>query len=280
MRRHGRIATLAGLGPSDHLCWAYEDGAALRSAAVAFLADGARLGLRLVYSADRPRAALRRDLAALPDVDGLVARGALVLTPLAELYGTGSVDPAALRALAERTLAEALDAGYAGLRVVADGTPLARGRDGREALAHWEQLADDLTASAPLSALCAYDRSALGPGAVDEVLCLHPLTHVASEQPPFRLFGHGRDLVLAGEVDLFAAPRLDRVLASARARCAGALDLSRLRFIDHHGLVALARHGSALSRDGGPLTIRGASPALRRAWALALDGDAPPVAWA
>ncbi|HEU4658102.1 MAG TPA: MEDS domain-containing protein [Capillimicrobium sp.] len=281
MRRQGTIATVAGLGVSDHVCWSYDDESALRAAAVTFLREGAELGLRLAYVADRPADALLADLAPLPDRDVLVERGALLVLPLGDRYDVGRpIDAEEQASRYEDALHQAWADGFAGLRIVADGTALARDPARRAALARWEQLADErVAAGRPISALCAYDRRVLGDGAIDDVLCVHPLVHRDGEQPPFRLFADGAGIALHGEVDVFAAAGLERVLAASTVGGA-ALDVSRLRFIDHHGVIALARHAASVAEARAALTIRGASRALRHAWDVALDGDAPPVRWA
>ena len=73
---------------------------------------------------------------------------------------------------------------------------------------------------------------------------------------PFRLFAeHGR-LVLEGSVDAFAADRLARLLPLAAAARPGAvLDLGRLRFVDHHGVLALQRYRGDLEVRHAPYAV-------------------------
>jgi hypothetical protein len=44
----------------------------------------------------------------------------------------------------------------------------------------------------------------------------------------------------------------------------GALNLDRLKFADHHALLALARRRRALAERGARLRMKGASPVVRR----------------
>ena len=64
------LPTGRGFGLGDHLCWPFDGYDDFRREALAFLADGARLGQRLLYTADRPHDDLPRDvLDWLPDAD-------------------------------------------------------------------------------------------------------------------------------------------------------------------------------------------------------------------
>jgi anti-anti-sigma regulatory factor len=279
MRRHGPVGSVIGLGVADHLCWSYDDDAELRAGIVRFLADGRDLGLRLLYLADKPPEALRADLAELPDRDELVERGTLSLVSLSDVHDPAvGVAPEERLRRSDAMLGRALADGYAGLRVVVEGTSLVRDPSQRDAVLRWEHLSDRYAARGnPISGLCAYDRRVLGDGAVEDILCAHPLHHRGGEQPPFQLFAEGEHLAMQGEVDVFATELLDRLLEHARCDDASVIDVARLRFIDHHGVLALARHGEAVARDGGVLTLRGASPAVRRVWELLDDAQRPAV---
>ncbi|MCE6995451.1 MEDS domain-containing protein [Saccharothrix sp. S26] len=69
---------------------------------------------------------------------------------------------------------EALAAGFTGLLVVADVTPLVSTPARLEAFARYEHLVDCYMATHPLAGMCAYDRVQLGDAAVAQVACLHP----------------------------------------------------------------------------------------------------------
>jgi len=59
-------------------------------------------------------------------------------------------------------------------------------------------------------------------------------------------------VVLAGEVDLFSTPDLDRLLEMACEDGEGvSLDLAELDFIDHHGLERLVAHTERLAATAG-----------------------------
>src|SRR5919108_2156482 len=162
--------SVAGLGPSDHVCWVYgsdEEFAEFREAALQFAADGMALGQRLVYVADRAEDEIAAGLRSLGDVDALRERGALSIQRLAEAYvGGGPVSDcdaqlAAFDGAVERAIAE----GFAGVRVVAEAGALAAGPAWCDHQARWEMVVDRYMAtSRPIAALCGYDRRGVGPG--------------------------------------------------------------------------------------------------------------------
>jgi anti-anti-sigma factor len=79
---------------------------------------------------------------------------------------------------------------------------------------------------------------------------------------------NGHTLVrVVGEIDLASSPRLDDALEFHHGPIT--VDCSRLEFIDASGLGVLAR----ASRDNGGVTLRNASPFLRKVVKVAgLDG--------
>jgi hypothetical protein len=147
---------------------------------------------------------------------------------------------------------DALEAGHAGLRVVADCTPMARTRDAFDAFARYELLIDGYySGGARLCGMCGFHRAQLAPHLLDEVGCLHPLVNPGVAQR-FRLHAAAAgeappgvapaDAVLAGEVDVVSADWFARVLHRSGLFAEGrevVLDAADLLFIDHRGVVAL-----------------------------------------
>lgn len=74
------------------------------------------------------------------------------------------------------------------------------------------------------------------------------------------------ELSLAGEVDLATSPDLSRVLVDALD--AGAqeliLDMAAVELIDATGIGVLVSASNRARRTGGGITVRSASPAVRR----------------
>lgn len=263
VRAHGRISSPAGFGVSDHVCWAYGSEEERLDVTVSWLDEGWWLGQRMVYSADKPLDALLEDLAELGDVEELVETGQLLVAPTRSLYDLSApIDPEFQLATYVAVNDAAVEAGFEGLRVVADITTLIEDPVRRAAHARWEHFADRWMAAGNRTAgLCSYDRRVVSGAGVDDICALHPLANDDPDTIPFRVFAAGDTVALDGEVDAFTAPRLERILATAVAPEALMVDISELDFVDHHGLLALARH----ARDtGAPLT--GAPDYVRKLW--------------
>jgi anti-anti-sigma regulatory factor len=269
VRRHGSVASAAGLGVDAHLCWDYDDDEDLRVAGSAFLHDGVRLGQRIVYVTDAPAGALVEEL----------GDAALDVVPLGDLYdvGSGIVPERQLANFAAATAAALAD-GHSGLRVLAEITPLVRDPARHADFARWEHLVDCwISRGNPLSLLCAYDSRILGPGTVDDIFCVYPLGHTTRRDArPFRMFADGHDVALGGEVDAFGVPRFSRVLTFVGGTQTGIIDLSAVDFLDHRALIALADHGRAV----GGLTLRGAQPVVKHVWDLVGRPASEHLRWA
>jgi hypothetical protein len=111
---------------------------------------------------------------------------ALQVVSLDSTYTTGTVvDPAAQVQLYAAATAEALDAGFTGLRVAAEVTQLVRTPAQLDAFARYEHLVDRYMATHPMSAMCSYDRGELGDDVIAQLACMHPCAHAGAA--PFHL---------------------------------------------------------------------------------------------
>jgi anti-anti-sigma regulatory factor len=262
-RRHGPVDSVDGLGLHDHLCWAFDGPSDFKGAAVRFLEDGRRLGQRLMYVGDGTVRKLLGDLDGLDDAIPMIDAGALQVVPLSGVYSPGPVDPVKQLATYAGATDQALADGYSGLRVAAEVTSRVREPRTWDAHISWESLADRFMATRPLAALCCYDRSQLDRRLVADLSCVHPVARTSADLRPFRVYANENGLVLEGEVDVFNIDALDRILDLV-IDGDGTLDLDRLRFADHHALLALARRRRALEERGSRLRMKGASPVVRR----------------
>jgi ABC-type transporter Mla MlaB component len=244
VRRSGVLDSVKGLGLHDHACLPFGDWEQLREAVVTFLADGRRLGQRLIYVGACSEEELRSDLAALPGRDRLIADGTLQLRSLPEIYTPGEpIDPEAQLAVYADATEQALKEGYSGLRVGAEVTALVASPETWEAHTRWEAFADRYMASMPMAALCCYDTREVPHDVMSDLACVHPGSVDSPELAPFHLCATGEksSLMLHGEVDYFCADDLDRLLALATpAEGKTVLDLSAVRFVDHHAVLRLA----------------------------------------
>ncbi len=152
--------------PARHMGFAFSGRPAFEGRASSFLADGFTRGDRLIYVADDPKACQwpKRFLESRD----------LLLFSTSEMYGPGrTVVAAAQRARFEATLEEALGDGYAGIRVVADGTSLIATADGLSAWLEWEAEAERLLAENPITGLCAFDATKAEAESVHMVMSAH-----------------------------------------------------------------------------------------------------------
>ncbi|XVS61601.1 MEDS domain-containing protein [Actinosynnema sp. CA-299493] len=258
MRRSGLVEHVRGFGSDDHVCWRYRDVREFRDQARVFLSEGLALGNRVCYSGTGDLDALVGDLAGIDGIDEALRTGAARVASLDATYPVGTViDPAAqVRVYAEATEA-ALAAGFTGLRVAADCTPLVRTPEQLAAFARYEHRIDRYMTDRPFSAMCAYSGTEVDDDAFAQVACMHP--NANTTYPGFRLHAAGdRTTVLSGEVDsnddLFslALQRADPRPHDGRL----VFDGTDLTFLDHRGLLHLARHAAG----------RGASVVLRTSW--------------
>ena len=250
VRASAFVDDVAGLGAHDHVCWPFHDRDDFLTQAAAFLRDGIELGQRPLYVGRDAAAAA--DLGDLLDVDVVTTR---------EMYGVGYVaDPSVQVEEYAAATEAALAAGFTGLRVAADATDLVRTPEQRDAFIRYEHLVDRRMRSMPFSAMCAYDVGELGPDAVSELACMHPVSRTGAV--PFRLHASseaGQHASIAGEVDgmcdgLFAAA-LRRLPVASDGPVV--LDASRLEFVDHRALLALGRLSSGVVlRDAPRLAAR------------------------
>ncbi|MCE6996284.1 MEDS domain-containing protein [Saccharothrix sp. S26] len=259
VRRSGLVDRTSGLGPHDHVCWRYTAPDELRERARDFLADGLARGLQVWYVAPGAAADLARDLRGVDALDTGLRTGAARVVSLDATYPMGAVvEPdAQVRAYAEATEA-AIAAGFAGLRVAADCTPLVGTPRQLAAFARYEHRIDRYMADQPFSALCAYSTAEVDDAAFAQLACMHPGAN--SDLPGFRLHGAGgRSTALGGELDLGNEELFALALERAQLRPHDGLlelDATGLVFLDHRALTRLSEHAAAL----------GATAVLRTSW--------------
>jgi hypothetical protein len=261
----------------EHACLVFDDGAAFRDRAAAFLFAGQVAGARLAYLGSGSAAELEAQLRTSAGLRELLDSGQLAVRSLSEQYGLDDVivPDAPVAAYATATQAALAD-GYTGLRVVAEATALVRTPAQREAFARYEHLVDRYMVDHPFDAMCAYDSRRLGPAAVAELACLHPTTDTGAT--PFRWCASPHaDAHLAGEVDIASHEVFDRTLArtmpllDARSE----IEARELAFIDHRGMLTLERHALAARTQ---VTLVTDTPAVHRLGGL-LGLTAVDVRW-
>lgn len=222
------------------------------------------------------------------DVEELLRTGQLEIEPVRATYTPGDrFDPDARLEGYRAAVEAAVGAGYAGLRVGADGTPLlhegGHGEHGKPWTAY-ELRADLLASQSAFVALCAYDRGRCDPQALAEAESVHALRSGRADPEHVIAFnGYGTEdggLALAGELDLAVLDSLSRCLdAAAGDLSAPLIDVSEVTFADVASVRAIARTAGGLARSRGHAQVRGASPLFQKVWEIAgFDHVAPAVA--
>jgi anti-anti-sigma regulatory factor len=239
-----------------HVCWIVDDPSTFISGAAALLAEGKRLGQKLVLfgpAGSVPLAELGPVAALSPD-------------PRAAFLGRGTFDPGALIAILRGQSALAHEDGYDGLCVVADMDCLLPERPASEAIVAFELLLDRLVSELDDTVVCAYRRASFDTPAIGGALSVHPVHSGQDEGPPFRLVYSGAQTwQLTGEVDLTAAATFGMVFAAIASLGESVIDVTGLEFVDIAGMRTIG-HAAAAMR--GTVQLRGASPQLRRFWRL------------
>ncbi|HEX2133270.1 MAG TPA: MEDS domain-containing protein [Actinophytocola sp.] len=247
MRSSGLVEDARGLGAHDHLCWRYDEPAELSARVREFLGEGLAMGARVRYVGLAPVQTLAGELHELDGMGEALDRGAAEVSSLTGTYSTGTVvEPAAQVRIYAAATAAALAAGYTGMRVAAEATPLVRTPAQLDAFARYEHLVDRYMARHPFSAMCAYRTGELGDDVIEQLACLHPNTN--HDAAGFRLHasaGGEYDASMNGDLDLSNADQFATALDRAELPLRGdelVVDARGLTFIDHRGLLRLREY--------------------------------------
>jgi hypothetical protein len=255
MRNSGVRFECLRMKPHDHIGWVFGGHEEFAELARPFLEEGAARGERLMYvAADAAGPGLAGPVSILgPD--------AMQIASIAEVYGpTGIVDAGRQRATFEAALADALAAGYSGIRVAADNTPLVTDERRLAAWIKWEVIADRLMSAKPITGLCAFDGSKVDVDKLRHLATLHPLSSAASPVPQFRLFNDAGNLCVEGEIDSSAISQLRLALSALPAKTGILVDLATATLLSATALGGLGR----LANAGFDVIVRGPAAAIER----------------
>ncbi|MGH3798420.1 MAG: MEDS domain-containing protein [Pseudonocardiaceae bacterium] len=237
--------TAQGFGFHDHVCWAFDEPGEFHSPVMKFLTDGLAQGQRVCYITSGDTKQWSKRLRSIDKHNGFGRKDATQLLRLDEFYPGQMAAPVRhMEAFAAAT-EDALAAGFTGLRVAADATPLVRTSAQRDVFARLDYLFDQYMIRRPLTGLCGFNRTELGQEAIAELACLHPTVH--GVPPPFRLHAStdGAAAALSGELDATSLRLFPMALRWADPRPTDGelvIDATELTFIDHRSLLALADH--------------------------------------
>lgn len=233
--------------------WVFTGSSEFAALAAPFLAEGAALGERLMYVAQEP------DPADVQRLARIVEPGMLQVSSIAEVYGPdGVVDPIGQRATFAAALADALAAGYTGIRVAADNTALVADDERLKAWIRWEVVADRFMAENQVTGLCAFDQTKVDVNRLRHLATLHPLSSASSPVPQFRLFSDAGELCVEGQLDSFAVTQLWLALDNLPPKTGILVDLRSATLMSRGVLAGLGQ----LCEAGVGVTIRGARAAI------------------
>lgn len=233
--------------------WVFSGQAEFDALTGPFLAEGAARGELLMYVAADP------DPAAAAGLRNALGADAVRVASIAEVYGSsGIVDAAVQRATFGGALAEALAAGYTGIRVAADNTPLVTDDIRMAAWVRWEITADRFMSENAVTGLCAFDGNKVKVDRLRHLAMLHPLYPADSPVPQFRLFADDGNLYVEGRIDSFAVTELPVYLDILPPKTGVLIDLAMATLASRAAVTRLGR----LADSGVRVTIRGDGSAL------------------
>lgn len=265
VRSSGRLRRPSALGVHDHACWAYESDDARGAAAAAWLREGVRLRLRGLYVAPGSVTSLRGELRACGIDAAVFESGDIDVVPTGAAYDLCEpIDARSQVAFFAAAVDQALAAGYRGLRLAADISPLVEDPGRRRSHLAWEQLVDRYIARSALSPLCLYDARTIR--GIDAIVGAHPLRGPGGT--PFALFGSSGTLGrLEGEVDALHAQAFAELLA-ALPGTDRRIDLGGLEFMDGHCAGVLHDELRLRRCCGQGITLVAVPRLLGRLWSL------------
>jgi signal transduction histidine kinase len=212
---------MLALDPGAHLCLIYDkDPSEQMPGLLPYFRQGLEQGERCIYVADdQTIEELSGAFAGYGiDVPSATNRGALRLWGRDQWRPPDELDSASKAAQLRYLIAEALDAGFKGLRLAVEMTWTLGPDIGMERLEHWEATINDVFASkVPARIVCQYSRARLTPQAVESAFATHPLMVLGSEVCPNPFYRAALILGSNGQTQVEAgSERVDWMLAQLR----------------------------------------------------------------
>lgn len=192
------------LGRGSHVCWPYRSTDAHHAFLTDFFTGGVQANDRLLYLA--PPEQIETACSCLSDagldLDALMRRGAFSVGDVTAAYLSGGSLQPEVRLVGHAVLVQqALDDGFAGLRVCSEIAPLLAWSGVGEEWCGYELRADVLIKGLPSVVVCACDVRQADGAVLSDVVAVHSMTSGVALLTPFRLHAAGGGLALSGEVD-------------------------------------------------------------------------------
>lgn len=255
MRAARTLATFDDVDLGDHICWHADSAATSPADVLAYVADGALYGDKLVVVGSTGAASgLARD-----DVPS-----ASVILDFPRV-----ADPDSVLAAVRREARTAAREGYRSVRVLTERVPAAV-PSGTEELVAQELKLDEFASESNAIVVCAFRPSQWDAPTLDHVACVHPHEMgIRAEHPAFRMFSTGADSwSVDGVIDSECADAFNTAVRAAIRRspkvkmCFDTLDM--IDAAGMHALVDAARH-----LPDRRIVVEGANETVRLCWELA-----------
>lgn len=249
------LATFDDVEPGDHVCWHPDSAVAPSADVLAYVADGALYGDKIVVVGSTGAASgLPRE--AMPS--------ASVILDFPRV-----TDPDTIVTAVRREARTAAREGYRSVRVLAERMPAAMPGESEELVVQ-ELGLDEFASESNAIVVCAFRRSQWDAPTLEHVACVHPQEMgIRAARPAFRMYSTGADSwSVDGVIDSECAYAFNAAVRAA-IRCSPRVKLrfDTVELIDAagmHALVDAARH-----LPDRRIVVEGANETVRLCWELA-----------
>lgn len=254
------------VSPGDHACCVFESDDDQANLLARFARDAVARRDRILYLADRSDESKIVDLLADAGLEAkaMLDSGALQVFHSHDMDLEDGFDRDRQLGVWRQLTGAARNEGYRGLAVAAEMSwALTRGVDS-DALIDYEATSDPVFTSGELSAVCQYDARLFDEEMLERAGHAHRYSmslggHDCAIDYHRLIIYAGKELELAGEIDLANVHFLEETLGRLLEDGDAAVDCSGLRFIDARGCRVLREE-----RHGHKLTLRNAPDAVTR----------------
>ncbi|MFG2576950.1 MEDS domain-containing protein [Streptomyces sp. NPDC048481] len=248
------LATFDDVELGDHICWHPDSAGANHAGVLAYVADGALYGDKIVVAATGAVPGLPRDA---------VPSASVILDP------QRVADPDSLLAAVRREARTAVREGYRSVRVLTERPPSAAPGDAEELVAQELRL-DEFASETNAIVVCAFRPSRWDGPTLDHVAGVHPHEMgIRAERPAFRMYSAGADVwSVDGVIDSEGADAFHTAMrAATRFSPKVTLRFDALEMIDAAGMHALV--DAARRLPDRRVVVEGANDTVRLCWQLA-----------
>ncbi|OQR64598.1 hypothetical protein B6E66_08340 [Streptomyces maremycinicus] len=264
MRTARTLVTFDDVELGDHVCWRPDSAARSSADVLAYVADGALYGDKIVVVGSAGVAS------GLPP-DAVPSASVVLDLPRV-------ADPDSVLAAVRREARTAAREGYRSVRVLTEPVPAASG--GAEELVAQELRLDEFASESNAIVVCAFRPSEWDATTLEHVACVHPHEMgIRAERPAFRMYSTGADSwSVDGVIDSECAASFSAALRAAIHRSPRVkLRFDTLDMIDAAGMHALV--DAARRLPGRRIVVEGANETVRLCWELAgyASADLPVV---